>query len=220
MTAIAISRVHFPVTALGPGRRLGIWMQGCSIRCPGCISADTWAEGRGVVALASLIESLEPWLTEADGITISGGEPFDQANALSELLAAVRSRTAADILVYSGYAFEMIAPHVLLMHGLIDVLISDPYLVDAPQTFALRGSDNQRLHALTPLGETRFGELASARATDRALDIMFDDDGGAWLAGIPRRGDWERLQRQLKAMGASFATSMDASCVRRDGGGA
>ncbi|MCT5046402.1 radical SAM protein, partial [Pseudomonas aeruginosa] len=27
---------------MGTGRRLGIWFQGCSIRCPGCISADTW----------------------------------------------------------------------------------------------------------------------------------------------------------------------------------
>ena len=42
-TPISLSRLHFPVTTLGPGRRIGIWFQGCSIRCPGCISADTWA---------------------------------------------------------------------------------------------------------------------------------------------------------------------------------
>ena len=40
---IGLNRVHFPVTALGPGRRVGIWLQGCSIRCPGCMSLDTWA---------------------------------------------------------------------------------------------------------------------------------------------------------------------------------
>ncbi|WP_461325238.1 4Fe-4S cluster-binding domain-containing protein [Bradyrhizobium diazoefficiens] len=44
---ISVSRIHFPVTTLGPGRRLGIWFQGCSIRCPGCISMDTWMEGAG-----------------------------------------------------------------------------------------------------------------------------------------------------------------------------
>ena len=69
MTSIAISRVHFPVTTLGPRRRLGIWMQGCSIRCPGCISADTWATGRGVVALPQLLCQIAPWLDEAEGIT-------------------------------------------------------------------------------------------------------------------------------------------------------
>lgn len=211
MKTIAISRVHFPVTTLGPGRRLGIWMQGCSIRCPECISADTWATDRGVVLLANIIEQIEPWLLEADGITISGGEPFDQPEALAALLTAVRERTTADILVYSGHAFETIAARVGSMYGLIDALMSDPYLASAPQTLALRGSDNQRLHCLTPLGEARFGSIQHAIKKERALDVMFDDDGGAWLAGIPRRDEWERLQVHLREMGTTFATSMDAS---------
>ena len=37
-----LSRLHHPVTTLGPGRRAGIWFQGCTIRCPGCMSVDTW----------------------------------------------------------------------------------------------------------------------------------------------------------------------------------
>lgn len=40
-----LSRLHFPVTTLGPGRRIGVWFQGCSIRCAGCISRDTWETG-------------------------------------------------------------------------------------------------------------------------------------------------------------------------------
>ena len=211
MTSIAISRVHFPVTTLGPGRRLGIWMQGCSIRCPGCISADTWAAGRGVVALPELCTQIAPWLDEADGITISGGEPFDQPDALAALLAALRMRTPADVLVYSGHPFEAIAGHVARMVGLIDALITDPYLADAPQSQALRGSDNQRLHCLTPLGETRFGVLGDAPLEHAVLDVMFDDDGSVWLTGIPRREDWQRLQRRLASMSTKLTTSMDAS---------
>lgn len=42
---IAINKIHFPVSTLGFGQRLGIWFQGCSIRCPGCISRDTWEGG-------------------------------------------------------------------------------------------------------------------------------------------------------------------------------
>lgn len=211
---IAVSRVHFPVTTLGPGRRLGIWLQGCSIRCPGCISADTWAAGHGIVPLATLIARIEHWLEEAEGITISGGEPFDQPEGLDGLLHEIRQRTSADILVFSGHAFEMIAPHLSKMTGLIDVLISDPYLADAPHSLALRGSDNQRLHCLTPLGEARFGALAQAHQSDRALDMMFDDDGSVWFAGIPRRGDWESLQQRLRAAGAILSTSADASLSR------
>lgn len=217
MTTIAISRVHFPVTTLGPGLRLGIWLQGCSIRCPGCISADTWATGRGVVGLSHLMARLEPRLENADGVTISGGEPFDQPEALHALLTALRSRTAADILVYSGHSFETISPLLNGMPGLIDALISDPYFADGSQTLALRGSDNQRLHCLTPLGSSRFGTLAKAPSATPVLDVMFDDDGSVWFAGIPRRGDWERLQRQLLARGAAFATSMDASEKRGSG---
>lgn len=216
MATIDISRVHFPVTTLGPGRRLGIWTQGCSIRCPGCISADTWAAGRGTMALTTLIEHIAPWLSEADGVTISGGEPFNQPQALHALLMAIRCRSQADILVYSGYPFEAIARQVESMRGLIDVLISDPFLVDAPRQLALRGSDNQRLHCLTPLGEARFVSVAEAHPS-RALDVMLDDDGSVWLAGIPRRGDWERLQQELRAAGLRFSTSMDASRLMRDG---
>jgi len=78
------------------------------------------------VTLERLIERIEPWLAEAEGVTISGGEPFDQADALHALLMAVRERTTGDILVYSGHAFETIAPLVAAMDGLIDTLISDP----------------------------------------------------------------------------------------------
>lgn len=216
MSTIAISRVHFPVTTLGPGRRIGIWMQGCSIRCPGCISADTWATGRGIVSLASLIDHLAPWFADSDGVTVSGGEPFEQAAALRALLAAVRERTSADILVYSGHAFETIRPEIAGMSGLIDAIITDPYLIDAPQTLVLRGSDNQRLHILTALGEARFADFINLRQSERALDVMFDDDGSAWFAGIPRREEWEGMQRHLRTAGVRFATSADAAPA--DGG--
>src|SRR4051794_30769668 len=107
MTAnIALSRIHFPLTTLGPGRRIGIWLQGCSIRCPGCISLDTWAKGRGATTVDAVLDSVRPWLAAADGITVSGGEPFDQEAALEALLHGLRARTSADILVFSGYPLE------------------------------------------------------------------------------------------------------------------
>ncbi len=159
MTPINLSRVHFPVTTLGPGRRIGVWLQGCSIRCPGCISMDTWAEGRGATTVASVMAALRPWLGHADGITVSGGEPFDQSAALRALLTALRTETAIDVFVYSGHPFERIAQDVSAMHGLIDALMSDRFQREAPQTLALRGSDNQRLHLLTELGRKRFGDL-------------------------------------------------------------
>lgn len=215
---IAVSRMHFPVTTLGPGRRLGIWFQGCSIRCPGCISADTWAIGKGSVALPEVFRQIEPWLQHADGITISGGEPFDQADALGALLGGLRERTAADILVYSGYAIERLERSVAAFEGLIDALITDPFIRDAPQTLPIRGSDNQRLHTLSALGRSRFAGYDTSLRDGGTFDVMFDDDGTVWLAGIPRRGDFELLTAELERLGHHVMTTQDPSPGRRPAG--
>jgi len=211
---IDISRVHYPITTLGPGRRIGVWFQGCSIRCPSCVSADTWASGRGELELDKVLEHIEGWLPHAEGITISGGEPFDQADALAALLKSLRQRTAVDILVYSGYAFEEIAGNLPAFDGLIDALITEPFILDAPQTLPLRGSDNQRLHLLTALGRARFAEFDAPSPDSPALDVMFDTDGTVWLAGIPRRGDLQRFASRLREAGHVIATTEDASMSR------
>ncbi|OFS92711.1 radical SAM protein [Stenotrophomonas sp. HMSC10F06] len=212
---LQLSRVHFPVTTLGPGQRLGIWFQGCSIRCSGCISADTWGPGRTVVDVASLLEQVAPWLDQADGITISGGEPFDQFDALLQMLVGLRQRTAADILVYSGNPLETLQPMLDQARDLIDAVISDPYLEQADQSLALRGSDNQRLTLLTALGRSRLAGLERASTpADKALDLMFDATGTVWMAGIPRRGDLLRLRELLRAQGHQVQTSAHTSSRR------
>lgn len=212
---LQLSRVHFPVTTLGPGQRLGIWFQGCSIRCSGCISADTWGPGRTVVDVATLLEQVAPWLHQADGITISGGEPFDQFDALLQMLVGLRQRTAADILVYSGHPLETLQPMLDQARDLIDAVISDPYLEHAAQSLALRGSDNQRLTLLTALGRSRLADLErTSTPADKALDLMFDATGTVWMAGIPRRGDLLRLRELLRAQGHQVQTSAHTSSRR------
>lgn len=206
---IYLSRMHFPVTTLGPGRRLCIWFQGCSIRCPGCISMDTWAEGRHETTVNDVLRSAEQWLSEADGVTISGGEPFDQPAALKELLAGLRSRFSGDILVYSGHPFESLA--LAPLNGLIDALMTDPFLLDRPQTLALRGSDNQRLNCLTPLGRLRFEQFErEVLPGEQILDIMFEGPSDEiFLAGIPARGDLKRLSLLLEEQGHAVHTTED-----------
>jgi anaerobic ribonucleoside-triphosphate reductase activating protein len=205
---ISISRLHYPVTTLGPGRRVGIWLQGCKIRCPGCVSLDTWAEDKGLTTVDEVVRAVASWLGEADGVTISGGEPFDQSDALTALLANLPLRDGQDVLVYSGYPFEQIEALPAVRQGRIDALVSDPYLVDAAQTLPLRGSDNQRLHLLTELGQLRFAEFqATKTGSGKSLDVMFDDDGSVWLAGIPRPGDMARLRSVLGAQGHEIHTT-------------
>lgn len=210
---VSISRVHFPITTLGPGYRLGIWFQGCSIRCPGCISADTWGTGRRRrVQVSQLVAEIEPWLKSADGITISGGEPFDQTDALIELLQAIRNRTSVDVLVYSGHPLEALKDALGRANGLIDALISDPFEESQAQSLALRGSDNQRLSTFTTLGEERFSPFErKAGPSDMALDLMVDEDGSTWMAGIPKRGDLIRLRELLRSDGHAVQISAHTS---------
>jgi anaerobic ribonucleoside-triphosphate reductase activating protein len=212
---LRLSRVHFPVTTLGPGQRLGIWFQGCSIQCSGCISADTWTTGRGHTTLDALLEQIAGLLPKADGITISGGEPFDQPTALVALLAALRDRTSADILVYSGYAYENLNATLQRAQGLIDALISDPFELHSPHSRPLRGSDNQRMHILTALGRERFTEYERPLTeADKSLDVMFDEDGSVWFAGVPSRGDFQRLRDLLNNEGHLVQISADKARSR------
>lgn len=213
MSSIAISRLHFPVTTLGPGRRIGIWFQGCSIRCPGCISIDTWATSQGVTTLESVIAAVRPWVPYAEGITISGGEPFDQPDALRSILQLLRGLTSVDVLVYSGYPINALTEWFRKNPGLIDVLISEPYDAGADQTLSLRGSDNQSLNFISELGRQRFSSFERLiQSADRLLDVMFDQDGSVWLAGIPAKGDFHRLRQILIAAGhtADFSDSHTA----------
>jgi anaerobic ribonucleoside-triphosphate reductase activating protein len=169
---------------------------------------DTWPAGRGATPLDEVIASIEVWLRNADGVTISGGEPFDQPDALRALLVEVKARSSADILVYSGYGFDQLAAAISKLDGLIDALISEPFILGAPQTLPLRGSDNQQLHCLTALGTRRFTSFHDpAQQESRTLDLMFDEDGTAWLAGIPRQDDWARLTLLLAEEGHEARTS-------------
>ena len=91
MTAkLALSRLHFPIMSLGYGRRIGIWTQGCAIGCKGCMSVDTWASRPANIPVDEIVTRVDRWLAEADGITLSGGEPFDQPEAIVALLSTVR----------------------------------------------------------------------------------------------------------------------------------
>lgn len=209
---VSLSRVFFPVTTLGPGQRIGIWFQGCSIRCPGCISADTWSQKPADMTVEELLGRIGPHLNQASGVTISGGEPFEQFPALLDLLRSIRPRlqSRSDILVYSGFNMADLLSQISALDGLVDALITGPYVAEAGQTRPLMGSDNQELHLLTDLGRANFAEYLRPRnAMDDRFDLLMDDDGTAWMAGIPGRGDFEKLRSVLLDRGISFLTTED-----------
>jgi anaerobic ribonucleoside-triphosphate reductase activating protein len=194
----------WPVEGLGPGRRVALWVRGCRLACPGCMSPELWSSSEPV-SVESIAEQLAKALTEADGLTISGGEPMDQAAGLLALTTKLRLiRNDLEVLCYSGYKLEDLRRRedcrALLAE--LDMLIDGPYMQHLPSTLAWRGSDNQRLHLLSERARERYAHLAEALWCEpRPLTLQHLAADSVRLIGIPRRGDLERYRETLGARG-------------------
>ncbi|GAB1440934.1 hypothetical protein MASR2M36_37190 [Providencia sp.] len=87
----------------------------------------------------------------------------------------------------------------------IDALISEPFKVELSQTQMLKGSDNQQLHMLTPLGKARFASYQRPTTPeDKVLDLAFDETGRLFLAGVPERDDMLRLRSLIEQQDQSL----------------
>jgi anaerobic ribonucleoside-triphosphate reductase activating protein len=162
-----------------------------------------------MVHLSDLLAAIDLRAHHADGLTVSGGEPFDQSEALAMILKHWRMRSKGSVIVFTGREFEELSGWLQENPGFIDAVVSGPFRADLPQTLAMRGSDNQRLHILSEIGRELLEFDRPAGPMDRRLDIMFDENGYAWMAGIPARGDIAQLRRVLGAAGHRVVTSAE-----------
>lgn len=209
---IAVNKAHFPVTVLGPGRRIGIWLQGCSIHCKGCVSQDTWDfdPGRDMP-----LDTLLAWCRQVaqqgfDGVTLSGGEPFDQPLALIALLDGLiawreSARLDFDILCYSGYPLAQLEKKYAHILCKLDALIPEPYANALPLGDVWRGSSNQSLVMLSARGRKRYAPYVSAPFSSLGKRIQASvEQGRVWYIGIPDRGDMEALEKRCAEQGVRF----------------
>jgi anaerobic ribonucleoside-triphosphate reductase activating protein len=167
--------------ANGPGLRAVVWFQGCSFGCPGCFNPDTHDPGGGYDADTAALAPQLAGLPDIEGVSISGGEPFQQLDALLDFLRRIR-RSPLSILVFSGHTLEAIrafpqGPEIL---ACLDVLIAGPYLHALHAGRGLLGSANQRIHLLTSRHHiTDFDSLP-------AREIILHRDGTLTITGFAR----------------------------------
>jgi anaerobic ribonucleoside-triphosphate reductase activating protein len=138
--------------AEGPGRRFGIWFQGCPLRCPGCCNPEFLPfDGGESRRLDDVLAELD--VAGVEGITLLGGEPLAHATGAAALAVAARERSLS-VMVFTGYTIEvargMNAPNVDRLLANTDILVDGPYVRELPDTTRRWiGSTNQRIHFLT-----------------------------------------------------------------------
>lgn len=207
---IALNRAHYPVTVLGPGRRIGLWTQGCGIGCPGCVALDTWAPDPGQgIEVADLVDWCDSLLDRGvDGVTISGGEPFDQPEALDELIGRLRTWRAAagldiDLLCYSGRSLSVLRrrfPHILAQ---LDAVIPGRFVASRAPGLKWRGSANQPLVALSALGHRRYAAEVERPADPARLQVAVAGPT-VFHIGVPQPGDLDALEAALAKRGVRY----------------
>jgi len=137
-----------PMTkTLGPNLRYGLWVQGCHKRCKGCMSPDSLSFESGEPVNVDLLATEILNTPDIEGITISGGEPFEQAAALADLIINIRKHRDFGVIVYTGYLHQELESKDTCRAFLkeIDLLIDGPYAANLDDGKSLRGSSNQRV---------------------------------------------------------------------------
>ncbi|MFI2424357.1 4Fe-4S single cluster domain-containing protein [Streptomyces sp. NPDC018955] len=199
---LSVARRLDHCTVLGPGTRAVLWVQGCPLRCRGCVAAETLPFEGGT---AHTVDELADWLCglpDVEGVTLSGGEPFSQAAGLAALLDAARARRPdLSAMAYSGFRYEALragGPDRRALLRRLDLLVDGPYVAARHGSLRWRGSANQRIVALTG----RYAHLAAEPDTSAGVELSLEADGSLSWAGVPPApGFREGFEEQLAARG-------------------
>ena len=181
---VSLARVVERTDAEGPGTRFAVWVQGCSIRCPGCFNPQLWTTRGGAATDPFELAGRVP--DDVDGVTLLGGEPFEQPAALAVFAREVRRR-GLSVMAFSGYTLDTLQTRAETDAGTAallaetDLLIDGPYLRDEPDhERPWVGSRNQGFRTLTE----RYAHLADRWTTlpDR-IEVHVASDGTTSVNG-------------------------------------
>jgi len=139
--------------AEGPGRRFAVWVQGCSLRCAGCCNPEMFDARRGHERTIEELLARVP--ASVEGITLLGGEPFEQAESAAAFARGARAR-GLTVMVFSGYTLDELAARsdAAQLLAVTDLLVDGRYDRTRPEPPPPRGrrwigSTNQTMHHLT-----------------------------------------------------------------------
>ena len=200
MAELRLHDMRMHTSALGPGVRAAIWFQGCNKRCPGCMSPKSRdPEGGHLVSTDNVINAVLN-THDIEGITISGGEPFLQIDALHEIIVKIKRNTDLGVIIYTGLTIDdlrkMNNPKVdEIINGLADLIIDGEYVDELNDGKSLRGSSNQNINYITD----RYKEYADLYGNDTRKAEVFIEGDEAFFVGIPDKESlegWKNIGKQ------------------------
>jgi anaerobic ribonucleoside-triphosphate reductase activating protein len=180
MELLNLHRIVDVTAAEGPGLRCAVWTQGCSVRCPGCFNPQTWTTRGGTRTAWPELVSRTLAIDGIEGVTLLGGEPFDQPGPLGAFATAVRA-AGLSVLTFTGHLLEELRerPACAELLASTDLLVDGPYLAGRPEpSRPWVGSLNQRFHFLTD----RYDE--SIFTTPNRIELRIATDGSVELNGF------------------------------------
>lgn len=179
-------------------RRMGVWVQGCSLRkCPGCASTHTWSKDEGTrIHIANLIALARGQVHPPSGLTVSGGEPTDQADAVTALITAFRNEfPVSEVVLYTGLSWTTLAARHHEMISMLDVAITGPFRRELEPT-SLTGSSNQDVVLLSDLARELY--QGWEQWPHGIVQIGSGPEGAVVTVGVP---DTSRMQRAARESG-------------------
>ena len=131
----------------GPGIRFVLFLQGCRLHCPGCQNPQTWDFDGGTLVPSDEVLARIKENPLVHGVTFSGGEPFEQAEALLPLANELKAQ-GYHLMAFSGFTLEQLVqkPENCALLEQLDLLVDGPF-IEAQKSLDLRfrGSRNQRI---------------------------------------------------------------------------
>ncbi|MBQ2760374.1 MAG: anaerobic ribonucleoside-triphosphate reductase activating protein [Mailhella sp.] len=131
----------------GPGIRFVLFLQGCRLHCPGCQNPQTWDFDGGTLVPSDEVLARIKENPLVHGVTFSGGEPFEQAEALLPLAKELKAQ-GYHLMAFSGFTLEQLVqkPECRALLEQLDLLVDGPF-IEAQKSLDLRfrGSRNQRI---------------------------------------------------------------------------
>ena len=196
---LLIDRFQNKTSVLGPGIRSVVWFHGCSRKCKGCIAAEmNNSNDFYKIEVQELLENVRS-VNGVEGITLSGGEPFQQdLSEMYSFLSQIKQTTSLSVMVYTGYLLSEIMEdgEKKKLLDFIDVLVDGPYIEEEDKGQLWRGSENQSIYFLS----ARYKDMEAQikLKTGRPVEFAFTEGLQFSITGIPPRGFKDSLSRRLK----------------------